>query len=128
MRHARLVADGRRALTLRLVTNGPAQLELWGLENRRASMEKALGRRLSVEVETDAGRRRTGAGRRRAGGSGGREGDRARREGGSGGREAPYSSPTTFARRRLKPSPRICVHISGKVSTRRFSSSWRAAR
>jgi exopolyphosphatase/guanosine-5'-triphosphate,3'-diphosphate pyrophosphatase len=55
VRHARLVADGRRALTLRLVTNGPAQLELWGLENRRASIEKALGRRLSVEVETEPG-------------------------------------------------------------------------
>ncbi len=55
VRHARLVADGRRALTLKLVTNGPAQLELWGLENRRASIEKALGRRLDVEVETDPG-------------------------------------------------------------------------
>jgi exopolyphosphatase / guanosine-5'-triphosphate,3'-diphosphate pyrophosphatase len=52
VRHAALRAAGRQALTLRLVTNGPAQLELWGLENRRASMEKAMGRRLTFEVET----------------------------------------------------------------------------
>jgi len=52
VRHARLEADGRRGLTLRLVTTGPAELELWGLENRRASMEKALGRRLRFVVET----------------------------------------------------------------------------
>ncbi len=50
VRHATLRADGRRALTLRLATNGPAQLELWGLENRRGSMEKAMGRRLTFEV------------------------------------------------------------------------------
>ena len=55
VRHARLVADGRRALKLRLVTAGPARLELWGLENRRASMEKAMGRRLSFEVEPASG-------------------------------------------------------------------------
>jgi len=54
VRHAALRADGRRALTLRLVTNGPAQLELWGLENRRGSMEKAMGRRLTFEVEPAA--------------------------------------------------------------------------
>ncbi len=52
VRHAALHADGRRDLTLRLVTNGPAQLELWGLENRRSSMEKAMGRRLTFAVET----------------------------------------------------------------------------
>ena len=57
----RCVADGRRALELRLATNGPAQLELWGLENRRASMEKAMGRRLSVEIETSARRGRSDA-------------------------------------------------------------------
>jgi exopolyphosphatase/guanosine-5'-triphosphate,3'-diphosphate pyrophosphatase len=50
VRHAVLRAAGRRALTLRLVTNGPAQLELWGLENRRSSMEKAMGRRLTFEL------------------------------------------------------------------------------
>jgi len=53
VRHARLSADGRRALRLHLVTKGPARLELWGLENRRASMEKAMGRRLTFEVEPD---------------------------------------------------------------------------
>jgi len=37
------------------VTAGPARLELWGLENRRASMEKAMGRRLSFEVEPASG-------------------------------------------------------------------------
>jgi exopolyphosphatase/guanosine-5'-triphosphate,3'-diphosphate pyrophosphatase len=55
VRHARLTADGRRALTLHLVTSGPAQLELWGLENRRAAIQKAMGRRLTVEVETAPG-------------------------------------------------------------------------
>jgi exopolyphosphatase/guanosine-5'-triphosphate,3'-diphosphate pyrophosphatase len=55
VRHARLTADGRRALTLRLVTKGPAQLELWGLDSRRASIEEALRRRLTVEVEIDSG-------------------------------------------------------------------------
>ena len=51
VRHARLDAGGRRALTLRLVAKGPAELELWGLENRRASMEKAMGRRLDFVIE-----------------------------------------------------------------------------
>jgi exopolyphosphatase/guanosine-5'-triphosphate,3'-diphosphate pyrophosphatase len=54
VRHARLVANGRRALRLLLTTSGPAQLELWGLENRRVSMEKAMGRRLSIEVEASS--------------------------------------------------------------------------
>jgi len=53
VRHARLTADGRRALSLHLVTSGPAQLELWGLENRRAAIQKAMGRRLSVVVAAD---------------------------------------------------------------------------
>ena len=55
VRHARLVADGRRSLKLVLTTTGPARLELWGLENRRVSMEKAMGRRLSFEVEASSG-------------------------------------------------------------------------
>jgi exopolyphosphatase/guanosine-5'-triphosphate,3'-diphosphate pyrophosphatase len=62
VRHARLVADGRRALTLHLVTKGPAQLELWGLENRRAAIEKALVRRLTIEVEVVAGGDQAAAG------------------------------------------------------------------
>ena len=67
VRHAALHAAGRQALTLHLVTNGPAQLELWGLENRRSSMEKAMGRRLTFEIETmpatatDGGRPSPGA-------------------------------------------------------------------
>ncbi len=113
VRHARLEADGRRALALHLVTKGPAELELWGLENRRASMEKAMGRRLSFVVEAaggqDAERAEAGAvgtGRRPR-----REGrDRARggRRRCDGSRSRRYSSPTTCASRRLKPSPRIC--------------------
>ena len=63
VRHAALRADGRRALTLRLVTNGPAQLELWGLENRRSSMEKAMGRRLTFEVAPTAAAASTDRGR-----------------------------------------------------------------
>ena len=55
VRHARLEADGRRALVLRLAVKGPRELELWGLENRRASMEKAMGRRLSFVVEAAGG-------------------------------------------------------------------------
>jgi len=54
VRHARLEAAGRRALTLRLTTNGRADLELWGLENRRAAMEKAMRRRLNIVVEASA--------------------------------------------------------------------------
>jgi exopolyphosphatase / guanosine-5'-triphosphate,3'-diphosphate pyrophosphatase len=51
VRHARLEAGStRRELVLRLATNGAAHLELWGLEKRRASMEKALGRRLTLEM------------------------------------------------------------------------------
>ena len=62
VRHARLEADGRRALVLHLVVKGRAELELWGLENRRSSMEKAMGRRLSFVVETDGGRDDEGGG------------------------------------------------------------------
>ncbi len=54
VRHARLEASGRRALTLRLATKGRAELELWGLENRRAAMEKAMRRRLNIVVEASA--------------------------------------------------------------------------
>jgi exopolyphosphatase/guanosine-5'-triphosphate,3'-diphosphate pyrophosphatase len=54
VRHARLETAGRRALTLRLTTKGPAELELWGLENRRAAMEKAMRRRLTIVVEASA--------------------------------------------------------------------------
>jgi exopolyphosphatase/guanosine-5'-triphosphate,3'-diphosphate pyrophosphatase len=54
VRHARLESTGRRELTLRLDTKGPAQLELWGLENRRASIEKALGRSLVLDVREAA--------------------------------------------------------------------------
>jgi exopolyphosphatase/guanosine-5'-triphosphate,3'-diphosphate pyrophosphatase len=49
VRHARLEAgSSRRELVLWLATEGPAQLELSGLEKRRGSMEKTLGRRLSI--------------------------------------------------------------------------------
>jgi exopolyphosphatase / guanosine-5'-triphosphate,3'-diphosphate pyrophosphatase len=51
VRHAGLTNTGRGELTLRLVTKGPAQLEVWGIENRRASIEKALGRRLVLDVK-----------------------------------------------------------------------------
>ncbi len=53
IRHARLeLGADRRELVLRLETKGSAQLELWGLENRRASMEKALGRSLTIVTES----------------------------------------------------------------------------
>ena len=49
VRHARLEAgSSRRELVLWLATEGPAQLELWGLEKRRGSTEKTLRRRLSI--------------------------------------------------------------------------------
>jgi hypothetical protein len=51
VRHARLEASGKRALTLRLATQGRADLELWGLDNRRAAMERAMRRRLNIVVE-----------------------------------------------------------------------------
>jgi exopolyphosphatase/guanosine-5'-triphosphate,3'-diphosphate pyrophosphatase len=54
VRHAALVSTGRRELTLRLDTKGVAQLELWGIENRRAAIEKALGRRLVLDVREAA--------------------------------------------------------------------------
>ena len=50
---ARLDAGGRRRdLVLRLAVNGPAQLELWGLEKRRAPLERALQRQLTIVVST----------------------------------------------------------------------------
>ena len=50
---ARLAAGRRRReLVLGLAVNGPAQLELWGLEKRRAPLEKALGRQLAIVVAT----------------------------------------------------------------------------
>ena len=56
VRHARLEAGGtRRQLVLRLEANGPAQLELWGLEKWRASMEKALRRKLTIEMASAPG-------------------------------------------------------------------------
>jgi exopolyphosphatase/guanosine-5'-triphosphate,3'-diphosphate pyrophosphatase len=96
VRHARLVADGRRALTLKLVTNGPAQLELWGLENRRVSMQKAMGRRLTVAVETDPG-----AGEAAESGATPAAGSGRRALGGA--PPAPGDAPAVTARRR--PSP-----------------------
>jgi exopolyphosphatase/guanosine-5'-triphosphate,3'-diphosphate pyrophosphatase len=96
VRHARLVADGRRALTLKLVTNGPAQLELWGLENRRVSMQKAMGRRLTVAVETDPG-----AGEAAESGATPAAGSGRRALGGA--PPAPGEAPAVTARRR--PSP-----------------------
>ena len=62
VRHARLLAGPtRRELVLRLETKGPAQLELWGLEKARASMEKALRRRLTIETVPAPGASADGA-------------------------------------------------------------------
>ena len=48
--HARLLAPEPRRLVLEIEANGDAQLELWGLETRERAVEKALGRKLTVEV------------------------------------------------------------------------------
>jgi len=51
VRRAELVAGEPHEVVLRLQTRGNAQLELWGLENRRAQLEKAFGRTLRIEVD-----------------------------------------------------------------------------
>ncbi|HMK92987.1 MAG TPA: hypothetical protein VK576_08310, partial [Thermoleophilia bacterium] len=55
VRRAELVAGAPREIVLRLQTRGNAQLELWGLENRRAQLEKAFRRTLRIEVDELAG-------------------------------------------------------------------------
>ena len=47
--------SSRRELVLRLATEGPAHLELWGLEKQRGSIERSLRRRLTIETTTSLG-------------------------------------------------------------------------
>ena len=51
VRHAELAAGGPHEVVLRLQTRGDAQLELWGIERRRAQVEKSFRRTLRVEVD-----------------------------------------------------------------------------
>ena len=51
VRRAELAAGGPHEVVLRLQVRGNAQLELWGLENRRAQLEKAFRRSLRIEIE-----------------------------------------------------------------------------
>ncbi len=51
VKHARLSALDPKGLVLQLELSGDGQLELWGIETRAKAVEKALGRRLTVEVD-----------------------------------------------------------------------------
>ena len=48
MAHAALLRDGKSSLVLEVQPASDWHLERWRLENRRATLEKALGRRLTL--------------------------------------------------------------------------------
>jgi exopolyphosphatase/guanosine-5'-triphosphate,3'-diphosphate pyrophosphatase len=48
--HARLRAEDRKGVVLEIEASQDCQLELWGVQDREKAVEKALGRKMRIEV------------------------------------------------------------------------------
>jgi exopolyphosphatase/guanosine-5'-triphosphate,3'-diphosphate pyrophosphatase len=53
---ARLYAAGKRTVVLEIRAVGDVQLELWGIESRKELLERALGRKLLLQLTRDGER------------------------------------------------------------------------